>query len=136
MAKRLRYAEPPGRLPRGYFDSLLDPTKQLLAKGFRLAQAANWLIKEGALPHARRQQYLDAMRNRFSRFRQQTPVPAATYQWRAALGYDAAHAIATGTKALCSAMSARWFDAGDGQRKCPVCAGILRAGNVTVQGDN
>lgn len=115
VAKRLRYAEPPGRLPRGYFDSLLEPKKMLLAKGFKLAPA---------------------MRNRFSRFRQQTPVATATYQWGAALGYDAAHAIAGGTKALCSAMPAPWFDAGDGQRKCPVCAGILRTGNVTMQGDN
>jgi hypothetical protein len=136
VIRKLTYAEPPGRLPRGYFDTLHDPTKQLLAKGFRLAQAAAWLIQQGALPVERREQYLDAMRARFSRFRRQSPKPAAVYQWQATLGYEAAHAIAGGVKALCGATSARWFASGDGQRRCNQCTSIIRRENVTIHRGN
>lgn len=132
VIKKLTYAEPPPPLPRGYFDALHEPTKQLLAKGFRLYQAAAWLIQQGALPEHQRSRYMDAMRNRFSRFRRQAPQPEAAHRWQATLGYEAAHVTAGGVKALCGATSARWFAPGECQRHCNQCQSIVTRENVTI----
>ena len=130
-----KYVEPPGKLPRGYFEQLMEPTKTLLSRGLKLHAAADWLIDRGVLPCRRRQKYLDAMRNRFTRFRSREPKTGEVYRWRAALGYDAAHAVC-GVLALCGARSAGWMTSGEGQRRCTRCKSIVTAAPVTIVREN
>lgn len=130
---RITHAEPPPPLRRGFFDPLYAPTKALLDKGFRLYQAADWLIQNRALPQQHRGRYLNAMRVRFTRFRQPVPV-SSDYHWQATLGYDSVHAlpVAGGVKALCGATSGRWFATGEGARKCRICQGIVTRESITI----
>lgn len=127
VAKKLVHAEPPGRVPRGYFDGLLKPTKDLLDKGFTLAQAADWFIQHGVLKPEKRDKYRNTMAVRFTRFRaQEQQKHAEETEWKIGLGMDSVHAVPHGrTKALCGASSSLWLESTDGQRKCTFCKGKL-----------
>lgn len=136
VLKKAKYAEPPGRVPKGYFDNLLDATKTLLDRGFTLATAADWLIEQRSLPYRRRSQYINTMHVRFSRFRAHEAEHVNVLAWRSALGYDAAHAVDGGIFALCGARSARWMGASETQRHCTQCVHQLRVQALNISKEN
>lgn len=124
--RKAAYAEPPGRAPRGYFDSLMDITKTLLDRGLGISAAADWLIERDCLPAARRGNFINSMSVRFTRLRYSAPK-AAPYVWRQALGMNGAHAVENGrTRALCGASASLWLDADEDQRQCRFCLGVIK----------
>jgi hypothetical protein len=125
-------AAPPPPLPRGFFDTLAPVVKTLLDNGLALAQAADWLIENRALRQPLRQRFLNAMRSRFTRCRWKDAKAGEVFRWKSSLAYDAAHAIGRSTVALCGAKTGCWMGATDTTRKCPVCAGIVRKQNITM----
>lgn len=131
ILRELEHAEPARTRPRGYFDALMEPTKKLLDKGFRLHKAAAWLIERGAMPPQDRDAFMGTMRHRFTRLRQSQASTKAVCQWKTALGYEAAHAVA-GVTAVCGATAGRWFAATPTTRHCPRCQGIVTRENVTI----
>ena len=136
LLEKARRAAPPPKLPRGFFDSLMAPTKLLLDNGLRLAQAADWLITERALKTNHRTHYLDAMHARFTRFRAREAEKGEEFRWRTGLGYDRAHAVGRGTIALCGARAGAWMGATDTTLHCKQCVGIIRTRILTIHREN
>lgn len=133
VLKKLQYAEPPGRLPRGFFDNLLEPTKALLDKGLSLAACADWLIEHRALPERCRMQFLRATHTRFTRLRAKKVSGPAVLSWKAALGYNSTHVVQEGrTVAICGATAARWMQPGEDARQCNKCIHQVSKQTLTI----
>ena len=128
---KIQYADPPGRFPKGYFDSILTPTRLLLDRGLKLCQAVDWLIDHGVLAPQLRRASVNAMRSRLMRFRTRQAKAGEVLTWKAALGYDAAHAT-SGVVALCGAKSARWMGSTNEQRRCRMCQHAISVQGLTV----
>lgn len=129
VLKKAAYAEPPGRVPRGYFDSLMDVTRTLLDRGLGMSAVADWLIERETLPPQRRTNFINSMTVRFTRLRYAERPPDA-YAWQQSLGTNGAHAVPTGrTKALCGAIASFWHEPDEDQRKCRFCLHVIKKGS-------
>jgi hypothetical protein len=108
-------------------------TKRLLAQNLNLAQAADWLIEQNALPRSDREGYRKAMGMRFSRQRQVSPTAGASVIWKASVQFNACHAVPAGTSvALCGAKDSLWLNATSTSHKCDRCRGVATRGGVIV----
>ena len=137
LLERLKYAEPPPKIPRGYFDALVKPTTILLDKGLKLMQAADWLIREKALKASDRQRFCDAMCCRFTRARRKEEANPTSAEWRTSILYDSMHLLPKrGLVALCGVRSNRWNCTGEMREQCNRCKGIARKGNLSITGEN
>lgn len=129
LLQKARYADRPGRRPRGYFDAVAEPTKALLENGWNLGQAADWLMNHRAIKPTDREHYRDAMQKRFKRLQGRKASKGAQVVWRQSLGYERAHLVEEGkVMALCGATAARWYAADSDCRKCKQCAGREQVG--------
>ncbi len=127
VLKKAAYAEPPGRVPRGYFDALLPVTRTLLDRGLKISAAADWLIASGTLPPRVRGNFINTMSVRFTRLRFAEQKAAPAYSWKMTLGMDSCHAIPKGrTKSLCGSTAGLWLDADTGMRQCRFCLSVIK----------
>lgn len=133
LLEKCRRAAPPPRVPRGYFDSLLTPTRVLLDNGLKLTQAADFFIAQRALKPQLRTSFTNAMKSRMTRFRRREAEKDEVFYWRIALGYARAHAIGNGTISLCGVRGSRWFETNDPANQCKVCRSIVTKLNVTIR---
>jgi hypothetical protein len=132
LLEKARKASPPPKFPRGYFDVLVTPTRLLLDNGFKLTQAAEWLVKEGSLEPQHRQKFFYARPNRLSRHNKKTAAAGEVVQWRTALGYDSVHAVGHGTTALCGVKTASWLGAASTANKCARCMGKAKQQGLII----
>lgn len=136
VQKQIRYAQRPPRFPRGYFDSLVTPSRELLDKGLRIHEAADWFIKHGVFPVAYRRRFIDAMKSRLSRLRQKEATDADAVSWRSSFAYDSAHAVAKdAVTALCGARTTLWTGVTPTSHRCARCLGISRRHGISVAED-
>lgn len=136
VLKEIPFAAPPPKFPRGFFDALVTPTRQLLDKGLKLMQAADWLIARGVLKESLRQRYSAAMRCRLTRLRRKIEASPAAVQWRTSIFYDSMHLLpAGGLKALCGAHATRWNALTEPLEKCSRCKGIATREKVAIEGE-
>ncbi len=133
LLAKCRAAEPPPRVPRGFFDGLVRPTRHLLDRGLRLSQAADFLIAEKILQPRLRAKYMNALRTRMTRLRARKALAGEVFHWRSGLGYEEAHAVGHGTIAACGARAGLWMNATDTSRQCRRCKGIMKAQKVKVK---
>ncbi len=131
LLQEVKKAKPPGKIPKGYFDELVTPTKELLDRRFTLPAAADWFIERGVLVPELRRRFVLALHNRMSRFRQRKAAEAEEFTWKMALGYERMHAIGRGVVAICGAKASRWYASADGDN-CLACIGAARKQGVTV----
>jgi hypothetical protein len=136
VMRKIQYAEPPARFPRGYFDALITPTRMLLDQGLTLSQATDWLIKHAVLQSSHRRRYAAAMTARISRLRAAPITEGETYRWRETVGYSSLHVVGSGLIALCSARGQRWMEPSSLVTKCFRCQGIVKSRNLTITGEN
>jgi hypothetical protein len=127
LLEKIKHATPPARFPRGYFDPLAMPTRQLLDKGLSLPQAANFFIEHGALQPRERRHYAAAMAGRISRLKREKVDAGAKHAWSANLFYDSTHLVLAGErKAVCGASATVWTPEISESNRCARCIGIMR----------
>jgi hypothetical protein len=137
LIEEAKRAVPPSKIPKGYFDAVVTPTRILLDNALTLPQAADWLIAQKALDPKMRRTYLRAIRGRLTRFRARESSAGEKFEWKQALGYERRHLIGTGTIALCSASGPRWFsESGEPGPRCLRCKGIANQRGIAVEERN
>lgn len=135
ILRAARYAQPPGKRPKGYFDNLVTITKTLLDQGLKLCHAADFLIREGQLKAKDRKHFHDAMRGRLSRLQQRNARSLVGIRWQASLFFDSVHGASEDGITLCGAKASGWMDwngEGGDPRKCSRCVGIARRQKVEI----
>ena len=129
---KIKYAERPAAVPRGYFDALMSPTRELLDRGLTIAQAADWWVAHRVIPPSHRPKFMDAMHGRLSRLRQRAARKGEVLRWRSSPYYESVHALGSGAKALCGAKTSRWVEAPSTSIKCARCQGVARRQGLSI----
>lgn len=134
LLETIATASPPPRYPRGYFDPLVVPTRQLLDRGFSLCQATDWLINQRIINTKDRQHFMDAIRSRISRLKRSRIKSGPAHEWRASIYYDSTHLVQSGErKALCGSTATAWEAERSESSRCCRCFGMARRlGIVTI----
>jgi hypothetical protein len=136
--ERLKYVEPVGRLPKGYFDALVPATKQLLDKGWNTAAISDLFVAESLLPPGLRNAFRNVMRKRLSRLKRQRVSASGAkqlHQWRSG-SFGSVHAVQKGSlAALCGLTETAWLKPDFCGNKCTRCQGVARKNGIEVKED-
>jgi hypothetical protein len=134
LLKLAKQAAPAPRLPKGFFDPLVEITRTLMDQGMKLHQATDWLIANKALLRKHRDCFHHAMRGRLSRLTQKKAKTLTNIRWKGSLAFDSLHAVADCGTSLCGAKSFGWIlaDLSSPSLKCSRCKGIVTRQNVTI----
>ena len=133
VLNRIPDAVRPRGLPRGYFDAMVKPTRELLDRGLNVGHAADWWVAQGVLPPRFRRKFMEAMRARLSRLRQVQRVREAHLVWKSSPYHVSVHAVGEGVRALCGAKAIPWMEATSTSVKCDRCVGVARRLSVEVR---
>lgn len=112
----------------------MRPTRELMDRGFKLWQAADWFVSEGIIEPSQRIKFQEAMRGRLHRARAAVVKKDTVAAWSESLFFDSSHAVIRGGQALCGARASEWLPESVQMqdRRCTRCRGIITKQNVMI----